>query len=312
MLPADQTAGVRLQITDELRRRLPADNDVLDDPTVRIFTTIDPLVQTAVESAARRIPSTAGRFELAILVSSVRTGEVLGIRNTGNNILAVRRGSGSTLKLVVLLAAARAGLGPDTVIDGQQGCRFDSPDGVYDAAVGAATLESAPIWKMTAKSINCAFARLAEQVGPAALRQATEDLGIQPLDNLGQRFATGANTVTATELLGAMNELLITEAVVPLHLITRVERDGIALPLTDVPPTAPRITAQERSAVLRSLRAGARSRRNSPLLPTSPVAETPPARPEPSRATPTPGSSVEHHRSAPSSGSVIPTTPMTA
>jgi membrane peptidoglycan carboxypeptidase len=248
-------AAVQSRLTTELPLVTDFDASILHDSSYRIITTIDKTIQNAVDTSITKVPATAGRFVPAVLVVSPRTGEVLAIRSTARDVLKTRRGSGSTMKLVELLAASRAGIGPTAEMDGRSNCRFDTPQGLYDATAGAEVLGAAPLWKMTALSINCAFAKLAQVVGEAALAQAVADLGIAPVDDLGPRFAVGYNTVSPEELLSAMAALLGDGSVLPRRMIARIEHDGSSVALREFAKPKVAVEPQTRLDVLTSLRA---------------------------------------------------------
>jgi membrane peptidoglycan carboxypeptidase len=255
VLDRPSIAAVEKRLAEELSARAGLSPKVLKDRSYRIRTTIDPTIQAAVATAVNRVPATKGRFVPAVLVISPKSGETLALWSTTNDILRVRRGSGSTLKLVELVAISRAGILPTDVIDGQSDCIFDTRDGRYDAADGAEVLGASPIWKMTARSINCAFARLAQRVGEPALARAVADLGLQPVDDLGPRFAVGANKVTMEELVSAIATLLGDGRTQQRHVIAGVEHNGISVRLTDLPTPPESVGEQDRTNALVSLRA---------------------------------------------------------
>jgi membrane peptidoglycan carboxypeptidase len=248
-------AAAQARIAAELPLVSDLDASILHDPSYRIITTLDRTIQIAVDTSITKVPSTAGRFVPAVLVLSPRTGEILAIRSTARDVLKTRRGSGSTMKLVELLAASRAGIGPTAELDGRANCRFDTPQGLYDATAGAEVLGAAPLWKMTALSINCAFAKLAQVVGEAALARAVADLGIAPVSDLGPRFAVGYNTVTPEELVSAMAALLGDGSVLPRRMIARVEHNGSPVALRELAKPKITVEPQTRLDVLTSLRA---------------------------------------------------------
>ena len=218
----DELRLLRLVVERELHERAPSLDLTVASDQVVVATRLEPTAQASVARSLAIVPGTRGRFEPATLVVDTRTAEVVGLHTIAvgdTEALATPRSSGSTLKLVVLLAAARAGIGPDAVLDGKASCRFPTPTGTYDAAAGATTLASGTLRQMTAASVNCAFAQLAVHVGPEALATAAADLGIAPLSDLGPRFAVGANSVTPTELLTALITLL-GDGIVRSHMLS--------------------------------------------------------------------------------------------
>lgn len=249
-----------------LERRLAAELDarteegaaLLDDDSVVIETTLRPDAQAAIDAAVLTVPDTGGRFRPAVLVSDTRTGAVVGLSATaessGLDVLTTQRPSGSTLKLVVLLAAARLGITPETKIDGGLDCLFMTEDGPYDAST-AAILYDGTLTDMTAASINCAFARIATLAGPELMAQVVADLGMEPKAELGARFAVGGNTVSGDELVRALAAVLSDGTVRPLFLVDRIVRQGTEVDLAPLAPGPPTVTEPERAQMLTSLAA---------------------------------------------------------
>jgi penicillin-binding protein 1A len=119
--------------------------------------------------------------------------------NKFNRATQARRQPGSTFKLFVYLAALRAGMTPDSIVD-------DSPvtigewsptnsDGRY---AGKITLRQA-----FAKSSNVVAARLTNEIGVGKVIRAARDLGIStPIANVAS-IALGTSTVSLLELTAA-------------------------------------------------------------------------------------------------------------
>ncbi len=205
-LSPQQSGLFRQRLEAELEGRTAEGSALLDDGAVRIETTIDPAVQAAIDTAVESVPDTGGRFVPVVLVTDTRTGAVLGVQTAadseGRDVLGVPRGSGSTLKLVVLLAASRLGVTPETRVDGGSDCRFPTDEGPYDAST-AVTLVDGTLADMTAASINCAFApagheRRARSPGRGGVRprdgsQSRSRRPIRRRWQLGDRRGTGAS-----------------------------------------------------------------------------------------------------------------------
>lgn len=154
------------------------------------------------EALDRHVPDTDGRFVAAALVVRVDDGTevVWGASDgTARSLGDVQRPSGSTLKLLVDVALAHAGVHPDDGVIVGRGCTF--PDGVM--APADETTPIMTISQATDVSSNCAFGKLARAVGEDRLRGAVTELGItRPLD-VGTRFGFGDNTISMTELATA-------------------------------------------------------------------------------------------------------------
>lgn len=165
--------------------------------------TIDEDLQRALEHAlAERVPDTGGRFVASAAVVEVQTGSIVayGVSspNRFGNLLDQQRPSGSTLKLVVNVAAAQAGIHADDGVIGGRNCDF--PDGSSAPADGTEPVMS--VRRATAISSNCAFGKLTRVIGPDRVADTVRALGIERSLDASTRFATGANTVSLRELLG--------------------------------------------------------------------------------------------------------------
>lgn len=195
----------------------------------RIETTLDPALQSAAIAAFRG--SGIGTHQAA-LVAMRPTGEVvamLGGRDYGrspfNRATQARRQPGSTFKLFVYLAALRAGMRLDDVID-------DSPitEGEYrprnsgNVYRGELTLAEA-----FARSSNVATVRLARRIGLPNVIRAARDLGITaPLAADDPSIALGSANVSLLEMTAAYAAVAAERyPVTPTGLLERPEDLGI-------------------------------------------------------------------------------------
>ncbi|MFC4292528.1 transglycosylase domain-containing protein [Sphingorhabdus arenilitoris] len=217
-LTEEKAAAVRMPRTDvRLKNDLPSGTYFADwaMPQARelteqsyakqtIATTLDSKLQEAARRAVGRAP--LGKAQVA-LVAMRTNGEVVAMiggrsykDSSFNRATQAKRQPGSTFKLFVYLAALRAGMTPDSIID-------DSPieTGLYqpknsgDSYRGEITLREA-----FARSSNVAAVRLYNQVGSAAVLRAARDLGIEsPLARDDPSLALGTSGVTLLELTSA-------------------------------------------------------------------------------------------------------------
>lgn len=169
----------------------------------RITTTLDSDLQRMAERAVR----TAGIGSAQVALVAMRpNGEVVAMiggkryaDSAFNRATQARRQPGSTFKLFVYLAAMRAGMGPDTMVD-------DSPLVIGDWAPsnsggryrGRITLRQA-----FALSSNVAAVRLAEAVGRDQVIRAARDLGISSPLGDHPSLALGTSGVTLLEMTSA-------------------------------------------------------------------------------------------------------------
>ncbi len=175
--------------------------EVQAEATVR--TTLDPKLQRAAE---RTIKSAGLRQAQAALVAMHPDGRIVamvGGRDYGkspfNRATQARRQPGSTFKLFVYLAAMRAGLTPDTVMDDSPveiaGWKPRNDDNRY---LGPITLRRA-----FARSSNVVAARLTQQVGVRNVIAAARDLGITtPIANEAT-IGLGTSEVSLIQLTAA-------------------------------------------------------------------------------------------------------------
>jgi penicillin-binding protein 1A len=227
--------------------------------TLRIRTGVDPTWQTAIEDAAAIVPDTKGRFVAAAVATDPTTGSLRAIfidrRDTaGGKRATIQSSSGSTMKLITLVTAINNGIRPDDVIEGKERCTFGS----YDATLGATTASQAPIRDMTAHSVNCAFARLFEILGPKAIDETAKSFGINRTLTLLPDFAAGANTVSLAELTTIVGTIANNGGRSTFHVIESIE--GTAQPTTDrIVELATIMTADDAATVRDPLRSVVRN-----------------------------------------------------
>jgi membrane peptidoglycan carboxypeptidase len=162
---------------------------------LRIRTTIDPVLQTHAEAAARALLPDAGDPEVAIAAIDHRSGAIVAL--VGGRDFAVSqfdlasqavRSPGSTFKLFALVTALSDGMRLDAPVESGPATLATS-SGSWP--VRSATSGPLPLDRAFAVSSNGAFARLALSLGPeriAAQARAmgiTADLGTNPAMVLG-------------------------------------------------------------------------------------------------------------------------------
>ncbi|MEY2780016.1 MAG: hypothetical protein RL623_1196 [Actinomycetota bacterium] len=140
-----------------------------------IRTTLDKSAQVAAEKAAlQQMPENSANIQAAVVTIDNATGGVramVGGRDflvSEVNVAMRRRQTGSSVKMFILAAAMEAGLLPDDVIDGTLPCTLPNPGNDEEPTFLISNGVSQPVSSlrtMTALSINCAYARLAQVVG---------------------------------------------------------------------------------------------------------------------------------------------------
>lgn len=142
---------------------------------LRIYTTLDKGAQAAAEKAQlEQLPENSANIQAAVVSVDNATGGVramVGGRDflvSEVNVAMRRRQTGSSVKMFILAAAMEAGLLPDDVIDGTLPCTLPNPGNDAEPTFLISNGVSQPVSSlrtMTALSINCAYARLAQVVG---------------------------------------------------------------------------------------------------------------------------------------------------
>jgi penicillin-binding protein 1A len=197
---------------------------------LRIHATLNPYLQSEAEKAQAQLPANSLGIQSALTSLDTESGAIRAmVGGTGFvpgvnevNLALAPSQTGSSIKIFILAAALQAGATPNDIIDGTKPCSFDVPGNVdepiftIDDAVdgGIADLRS-----MTARSINCAYARLSQIVGlnrvvdtvyrmassPYLFRgQSTDErLPIEPFIS----FATGANEMSTLDMAAGMQTI---------------------------------------------------------------------------------------------------------
>ncbi len=247
-------------VADYLVGHRVLDEDRLDAGGYRITTTIDKPRQDAFAAAARgqllgRLDDTdaTDRYVRAGGASiDPATGDVVALyggvdftRQYVNNATRRDYQVGSTFKPFVFASALQhhattqdgRRITPDTVYDGTNHRQVQGPDGPVryapanedDKTYGQITVATA-----TNKSVNAVYAQLAEDVGPAKVRSTAVALGLPantPGLNAYPSIALGVATASPLDLAQGYATLDNHGTYLPYTLVTRIERNGRALPL---------------------------------------------------------------------------------
>ena len=213
---------------------------------LRIYTTLDPVLQAAAEEARDLLPDTVEGFDAALTSLDTSTGAIRAMvggrgfvpgQNEVNLALAPSQ-TGSSIKIFILAAALQAGAIPEDVIDGTRPCSLpnvgNNIEPVFEIT-GGVDGGIATLREHTYRSINCAFARLSQIVGlnrvvdtvyrmagsiyldrelPAEVR-----LPIEPFAS----FATGANEMSTLDMAAGMQTLANAGEHLEPYYVERIE-----------------------------------------------------------------------------------------
>jgi len=170
----------------------------------QVATTLDRNIQRAAIQAFRQSGIGTRQAALVAMHTDGRIVAMLGGRDYGrspfNRATMARRQAGSTFKLFVYLAALRAGLTPDTMIEDRPiTIGHWSPHNASGVYQGDITLRDA-----FALSSNVAAVRLAQRIGLNRVIQAARDLGITaPIPANDPSIALGTSDVSLLEMTSA-------------------------------------------------------------------------------------------------------------
>lgn len=189
-----------------------------------VGSTLERRLQRAAERAVRRAPLGKAQVAMVVMRPDGRVVAMVGGRSYAdspfNRATQARRQPGSTFKLFVYLAALRAGMTPDSIVEDSpitiDGWSPKNSDGRYR---GAITLREA-----FARSSNVVAARLIQQVGVKEVVRAARDLGIASPLGADATLALGTSTVTLTELTAAFAAIAAGAYPVTAHGLPEPER----------------------------------------------------------------------------------------
>lgn len=192
---------------------------------LKIVTNLDPTMQVGAEQAvANDTPANTGGFEEGLVSIDPTTGAVralvggTGATGAGAQQFDVMtqglRQPGSGFKLFTLLTALEKGYSVYDTLDGQGPCAILFPGNISlattpinnDEGPGGGTMS---LVQATANSVNCAYIRLAHEVGLPNVVSTAQALGISPAEVPHSKYddipsvVIGAAAVKPIEMAGA-------------------------------------------------------------------------------------------------------------
>ncbi|HVM01779.1 MAG TPA: PBP1A family penicillin-binding protein, partial [Acidimicrobiales bacterium] len=206
---------------------------------LRIYTSLDNRLQALAEEHRNQVlpPSMLReRFTSALVTVEPGTGYVRAMvagddfgRAKYNLATQGKRQPGSSFKIFVLLAALEAGISPNDTINGSAGCVVRVPGfapykpGNYEGSRGGVM----SITNATARSLNCAYARLGAIVGLDKVKDMAVNLGL-PEDRIDAypSISLGAEEVTPLEMAAAYAAIVNDGVYVPPSFVEKVVDRG--------------------------------------------------------------------------------------
>jgi penicillin-binding protein 1A len=165
--------------------------ETLFEGGLKIYTNLNPTLQaTAEQAVANDTPANSEGFQQAMATIDPTTGKVLamvggaGVQSSRYDIVTQgTRQPGSGFKVFTLLAALQAGYSIYDTLDAQSPCAIDFPTD-HDLVTHPARNDEGngggvvTLLNATAQSLNCAYIRLAHEVGLDNIISVAHNLGI--------------------------------------------------------------------------------------------------------------------------------------
>jgi membrane peptidoglycan carboxypeptidase len=211
---------------------------------LKIFTTLDLDAQQAADEAVTLMPENSVGAQPALVSLETSTGAIRAMvggrpfRAGENevNLAMRRRQTGSSVKIFILAAALEADAEAADLIDGVLPCTLPNPENPAEPFVvtNGVSEPVGPLRRMTALSINCAYAKLSQIVG---LRRTVDRIyemsrsewltpelhAIEPYASL----ATGANEMSPLDMASGAQSIANLGVHHEPHFLLRIEdRDG--------------------------------------------------------------------------------------
>lgn len=181
---------------------------------LKIYTNLDTSIQsTAEQKSAADTPSNSQGFEQAEVTIDSGTGKVRALVGGANSsqydiITQGTRQPGSGFKIFTLLAALEKSYNLNDTINGSSPCAIDFPTD-HDLINAPAHNDEGPgggvqtLLVATAQSTNCAYIRLAHEVGLSAVAEMAHRLGISENVPLFPSIVIGSVAVHPLEMAAA-------------------------------------------------------------------------------------------------------------
>ncbi len=255
---ASYWTGSEHYVADRIMEELPAlIGDVRTD--IIVDTTVDLTLQKLAEKSIRTLIQDNGKkvgVSQGALVSIDNTGAVRAMvggydyaNSQFDRASEARRQPGSAFKPFVFLAALEQGRTPDSVRnDAPVKIGNWTPDNYKGKFYGKVTLTTA-----LAKSLNSVAAQLAMEVGPAAVVEAAQRLGIESKLEANTSIALGTSEVTPLELTAAYVPFANGGYRADVHFINRIETTGGKLLYQHERGNRPRVLRSETVGMMNAM-----------------------------------------------------------
>lgn len=250
----------RNYFVDEVQQALLADPRLGADPAdrrrlvltggLKVDTTLDPRMQYAALSAVAAVLPDQPPFTAALVAIDPTTGAVRalvggpGYASSQYDLATHRPGrqAGSTYKVITLAAALEAGLSPNDVLDGTSPCTVSYPS-LPDWTTENAEPGSGPLTlrQATVDSVNCAYAHLIADIGPTAVAQMANRLGVTQHVPAYLSITLGTKETTPIEMATVAATLAAGGVRHTPHFVTKVTTPDGRVLIDDTRPQGTRV-----------------------------------------------------------------------
>ena len=245
------------------------DDELIAQGGLRIFTTIDPVIQEAAEAAASEFNDEEDGPTVSLVAMRHSDGAILALiggkdwdEKQFNAAVQARRQPGSAFKPLVLIAALEQGISSDTVMDARP---FETmvKDEIWSVSNygGITPSPEMTLRESMVSSINTVYARLIIDIGPEEVVELAQELGFEAEMEPDPALALGGLRygVSPLEMARAYSTMarsgvdVIPRAIVRIDVVSAAGDEVELLYYAPLEPEETRIYSEETGREIRSI-----------------------------------------------------------
>lgn len=242
VVPSDEVPDFAAYFVEHVKQTLIDElgSEMVFQGGLRVYTTLDPLVQQKAEAAAQAVLGAEGDPSVALVCIDHRNGDILAMvggrdfaQDKFNLATQGRRQPGSAFKTFVLVTALQNGVRPTDVFSAAP-YTVQVTDGVWNVqnyentiTSGSLSLSAATNW-----SVNAVYARLIMRLGPEKVVETARAMGITSPLEPHPAIALGGLTIGVSPLEMASAYGTIANSgvhVAPSAVVKVTDDDGIVV-----------------------------------------------------------------------------------
>lgn len=226
-------------------------NSTVFEGGLKVYTTIDTRLQRDAEAAVHKTLPGKNDPDAALISIDPTNGHIMAMyggrnytKNSFNNATQGRRQAGSSFKMFTLVTALQKGIPPRRQIDASSPARIPSnPPWIVNNSEGSGKGYMS-IASATAASVNCVFARLIWELGPASVVKTAHAMGITSFVPNLPSITLGTAPVSPLEMASAYGTLANSGVHVNPISITRIV-DAAGATIFDAQPASTRVLSPQ-------------------------------------------------------------------